>query len=71
MSTKTYLLYGKIAEKKRFTDANPPQKGKKPLKLLLVHTNVFFTTRTVVVFMSHPKCSLAYFNMTPYRTQHA
>ena len=59
MSTETYLLYQKKAEKKEFKDANRPQKVQKSLKLVHVYTNVSFASRTVVTFISHPKCSQA------------
>ena len=55
MSTKTYLFYQKMAEKKEFKDANPPKTVQKSPKLKHVHTNASFASRTVVTFKSHPK----------------
>ena len=52
MSTKTYLFYQKIAEKKEFKDANPSKTVQKSPKLVNVHTNVFYASRTVVTFQS-------------------
>ena len=55
MSTKTYLFYQKMAEKKEFKDANPPKTVQKSPNLVHVHTNVSYASRTVVTFKSHPK----------------
>ena len=55
MSTKTYLFYQKMAEKKEFKDANPSKTVQKSPKLVHVHTNVSYASRTVVTFKSHPK----------------
>ena len=56
MSTKTYLFYQKMAEKKEIKDANPSKTVQKSPKLVHVHTNVSYASRTVVTFKSHPKC---------------
>ena len=45
-----------MAEKKEFKDANPPKTVQKSPKLMHVHTNVSYASRTVVTFKSHPKC---------------
>ncbi len=55
MSTKTYLFYQKMAEKKEFKDANPPNTVQKSPTLMHVHTNVSYASRTVVTLKSHPK----------------
>ena len=46
MSTKTYLFYQKMAEKKEFKDANPPKTVQKSPKLMHVHKNVSYASRT-------------------------
>ena len=56
MSTETYLLYQKKAEKKEFKDANRLQKVQKSLKLVHVYINVSFASRTVVIFIRHDTC---------------
>ena len=46
-----------MAEKKEIKDANPSKKTvQKSPKLVHVHTNVSYASRTVVTFKSHPKC---------------
>ena len=45
-----------MAEKKEFKDAHPPKTVQKSTKLMHVHTNVSYASRTVVSFKSHPKC---------------
>ena len=45
-----------MAEKKEIKDANPSKTVKKSPKLVHVHTNVSYASRTVVTFISHPKC---------------
>ena len=55
MSTKTYLFYQKMTEKKEFKDDDPSKTVQKSPKSVHVHTNVSYASRTVVTFKSHPK----------------
>ena len=47
-----------MAEKKEIKDANPSKTVQKSPKLVHVHTNVSYASRTVVTFKSHPKACL-------------
>ena len=44
-----------MAEKNEIKDANPSKTVQKSPKLVHVHTNVSYASRTVVTFKSHPK----------------
>ena len=55
MSTKTYLFYQKMAEKKELKDAEPSKTVQKSPKLVHVHTNVSYASKPVVTFKSRPK----------------
>ena len=55
MTTKTHLFDQKMAEKKKFKDANPPKQYKNHQNGCMFTQMFPNASRTVVTFKSHPK----------------